>query len=253
MGHVYQARDRDLDEIVALKVMRAEVSADPVIQKRFLREIKVTRMIAHPNVVKVFDTGKYKGNRYISMEFIEGINLDEWIKKNKIDIRISLTVLAKILQGVQAAHLQGVVHRDLKPQNILLDKLLTPPELDFGIARSKDNVDATSGQVLGSPKYMSPEQIQGKDIDARSDIYALGVIMFLLFTGEEPFVGEDPRSIIMRHLTQPPPSLCKSNPAAPELLETIVFKALEKERNHRYASVKELIDDLKKGIETQRF
>jgi serine/threonine protein kinase len=165
MGHVYKARDRDLEGVVALKVLRAEISADPVIQKRFLREIKVTRMIAHPHVVKVFDTGKYKGNRYISMEYIEGIGLDDWLKKARPDIKTLLAVSAKILQGVQAAHAQGIIHRDLKPQNVLMDKTLNPHVLDFGIARSMDNVDATSGQIMGSPKYMSPEQIQGKGID----------------------------------------------------------------------------------------
>jgi serine/threonine-protein kinase len=252
MGHVYKARDRDLDEIVALKVLRAEISTDPVIQKRFLREIKVTRMIANPYVVKVFDTGRYKGNRYISMEYIEGISLDEWLKKAKPDFKTMLTVIVKVMQGVQAAHAQGIIHRDLKPQNVLMDKSLNPHVLDFGIARSMDNVDVTSGQIMGSPKYMSPEQIQGKDLDARSDQYALGVLMFLMFTGEEPFTGEDPRTIVLKHLSQLPPDMLKLNPDLPDWLHKIVLKTLEKDRNQRYASLKELMDDLKKGYESQQ-
>jgi serine/threonine protein kinase/uncharacterized protein HemY len=252
MGHVYQARDRDLDEIVAVKVLKAEFSADPGIQKRFLREIKMTRMVTHPHVVKVFDTGRYKGNRYISMEYIEGMGLDDWLRKNKPDVRTLLMILAKIMQGVQAAHSQSIIHRDLKPQNVLLDRVLNPHVLDFGIARFKDNVDSTSGQVMGSPKYMSPEQIQGKDLDNRSDIYSLGVLMFYLFTGEEPFTGEDPRSIIMKHLTQQPPSMRKINPAVPEWLEKIVSKTLEKDRNQRYSSLKEILDELKKGYESHK-
>jgi len=252
MGHVYQAKDRDLDETVALKVLRAEFSADASIQKRFLREIKLTRMITHPHVVKVFDTGKYKGNRYISMEYIEGTSLDEWLRKGKRDVRTLLAIVAKILMGVQAAHSQGIVHRDLKPQNVLLDRSQNPHVLDFGIARASDHVDATSGQVMGSPKYMSPEQIQGKDLDKRSDVYALGVMMFYLFTGEEPFTGEDPRSIIMKHLTQPVPSMRHINPSVPHWLEKIAMKALEKDRNQRYSSVKEILDDLKKGYETEK-
>ncbi|HEY4492753.1 MAG TPA: serine/threonine-protein kinase, partial [Acidobacteriota bacterium] len=252
MGHVYQARDRDLDEVVALKVLRAEISADPMIQKRFLREIKITRMITHPHVVKVFDIGKYKGNRYISMEYIEGVSLDEWLKKNKVDTRTRLNLLAKILQGVQAAHSQGIIHRDLKPQNVLIDRSMNPHVLDFGIARSKEHVDATSGQIMGSPKYMSPEQIQGKDLDKRSDVYAVGVLMYLMFTGEEPFQGDDPRAIIMKHLTQPPPPMSKIAPQVPEWVEKIVRKALEKDRNVRYASLKEILDDLRKGYETQK-
>ncbi len=252
MGHVYQARDRDLDEVVALKVLRAEFSADASIQKRFLREIKLTRMITHPHVVKVFDTGKYKGNRYISMEYIEGMSLDEWLRKGKRDIRTLLAIIAKILQGVQAAHSQGIVHRDLKPQNVLVDRSQNPHVLDFGIARTSDHVEATSGQVMGSPKYMSPEQIQGKDLDKRSDVYALGVMMFYLFTGEEPFIGEDPRSIIMKHLTQPVPSMRHISPSVPIWLEKIVMKSLEKERNQRYSSVKEILEDLKKGYETEK-
>lgn len=254
MGHVYQARDRDLDEIVALKVLRAEISADPVIQKRFTREIKVSRMITHPNVVKVFDIGKYKGNRYISMEFIQGTSLDDWLRMHpNTDIRVLLSILAKIIQGVQAAHAQGIMHRDLKPQNVILDRSLNPRVLDFGIARSKEHVDATSsGQILGSPKYMSPEQIQGKDLDARTDIYSLGIMMFLIFTGQEPFTGDEPRAIIMKHLTQPPPDMLKINPAIPAWLERIVMKAMEKDRDHRYASLKEMLDDLRKGYENLR-
>src|SRR5262249_17035276 len=123
--------------------------------------------------------------------------------------------------------------------------------LDFGIARSKEHVDATSGQVMGSPKYMSPEQIQGRDLDARSDIYALGVMMFYMFTGEEPFTGEDPRAIVMKHLTQEPPLMRHIRCQIPDWLEKIVLKSLEKERDKRYPSLKELIDDLKKGYESQ--
>jgi serine/threonine protein kinase len=254
MGHVYQALDRELDEPVALKVLRAEISADPTIQKRFFRELKMSRMITHPNVVKVFDIGKYKGNRFISMEYIDGVGLDYWLRNNPhADLRTLLTILGKILQGVQAAHTQGIIHRDLKPPNVLLDRSLSPHILDFGIARSKDNVDATSsGQVLGSPKYMSPEQIQGKELDPRTDIYSLGVLMFFLFTGYEPFTGEDSRTIIMKQLTQPPPPLRDANPVLPAWLERIVGKALEKERNHRYADLKEMMEDLRKGYETLR-
>ncbi len=251
MGHVYKARDRDLDEMVALKVLRAEISTDPVIQKRFLREIKVTRMIAHPYVVKVFDTGKYKGNRYISMEFIEGISLDEWLRQ-KPDPRAQFAVLVKILQGVQAAHAQGIIHRDLKPQNVLMDKSVNPHVLDFGIARSMDNVDATSGQIMGSPKYMSPEQIQGKDLDPRSDVYAIGALMYYMFTGEEPFTGEDPRTIVLKHLTQPVQPPRKINPEIPEWLERVILKMLEKDCHRRHSSLKEVMDDLKKGYESQK-
>ena len=252
MGHVYKARDRDLDEIVALKVLRAEISTDPVIQKRFLREIKVTRMIAHPHVVKVFDTGRYKGSRYISMEYIEGISIDEWLKKTKPDFKTMLAILVKTMQGVQAAHAQGIVHRDLKPQNVMIDKSQNPHVLDFGIARSMDNVDATSGQIMGSPKYMSPEQIQGKDLDVRSDQYALGVLMFYMFTGEEPFTGEDPRTIVLKHLSQPPPDMLKLRPDLPDWLHKVILKTLEKDRNQRYSSLKEVMEDLKKGYESQK-
>ncbi|HJZ11268.1 MAG TPA: serine/threonine-protein kinase, partial [Acidobacteriota bacterium] len=192
------------------------------------------------------------GNRYISMEYIEGVSLDEWLKKNKVDTRTRLNLLAKILQGVQAAHSQGIIHRDLKPQNVLIDRSMNPHVLDFGIARSKEHVDATSGQIMGSPKYMSPEQIQGKDLDKRSDVYAVGVLMYLMFTGEEPFQGDDPRAIIMKHLTQPPPPMSKIAPQVPEWVEKIVRKALEKDRNVRYASLKEILDDLRKGYETQK-
>jgi eukaryotic-like serine/threonine-protein kinase len=224
-----------------------------MIQKRFVREIKVARMITHPNVVKVFDIGKYKGNRYISMEYIDGLGLDEWLRNSKADLRTLLTIMVKIIQGVQGAHAQGVVHRDLKPQNVLLDMQMSPHILDFGIARSLNPIDATAtGQVMGSPKYMSPEQIQGKDLDQRSDIYALGVLMFFMFTGQEPFTGDDPRSIVMKHLTETPPSPMQFNPNLPTWLEKIVRKSLEKDRNQRYSSLKELLDDLRKGLEVRK-
>jgi serine/threonine protein kinase len=254
MGRVYMAKDLDLDEVVALKVLRAEISADPLIQKRFTSEIKVARMITHPNVVKVFDIGKYKGNRYISMEFIQGISLDEWLHGNpNSEVRTLLTILAKIIQGVQAAHSQGIIHRDLKPQNVLLDRSLNPHVLDFGIARSRIIVNTTySGQVVGSPKYMSPEQIQGKEHDKRSDIYALGVIMFYMFTGREPFTGDDARTIVMKHLTEPVPSMRGLNPAIPVWLENIVLKTLEKDPSLRFGSLKDVLNEMKKGYESQK-
>ena len=216
MGRVYQARDRDLDEIVALKVLRAEISADPVIQKRFVREIKVARMITHPNVVKVFDIGKYKGNRYISMEYIQGINLDEWLKRNEQNgnSHIDSDHGKNNSRSSCCAWARNCSSRS-KTAKCVTGSFLNPHVLDFGIARSQSHIDATSsGQIMGSPKYMSPEQIQGRELDPRSDIYAVGVLMFYMFTGKEPFTGDEARAVVMKHLTEQPPSMRKMNPAS---------------------------------------
>ena len=252
MGHVYQARDRDLDEIVALKMLKGEIGGDPEMLQRFIREIKVARMIAHPNVVRVFDTGTYEANRYITMEYIDGISFDRWIDQSRdTDLKTRLGVLLKIIQGVQAAHARGIVHRDLKPQNILIDSELVPHILDFGISRLRTHKDSstTAKIVLGSPKYTSPEQISGQDADYRSDIYSLGVLTFYMLTFQEPFGGDDIQTILMKHLTLEPTSLRHLNPEIPLWLEDIVLRALRKDPAKRFENLDEMLADLKFGID----
>ena len=252
MGNVYQARDRDLDEIVALKMLKGEIGGDPDMLQRFIREIKVARMIAHPNVVRVFDTGTYEANRYITMEYIDGISFDRWIDQSReIDLKTRLNILLKIIQGVQAAHARGIVHRDLKPQNILIDSDLIPHILDFGISRVRTHKDSstTAKIVLGSPKYTSPEQISGQEADYRSDIYSLGVLTFYMLTFQEPFSGDDVQSILMKHLTLEPASPRHLNPEIPLWLEDIVLRALRKDPAKRFENLDEMLADLKFGID----
>src|SRR5262249_34790736 len=188
MGRIYQALDRDLDEPVALKVLRAGDAEGRQVE-RFLREIKMARRISHPNVVKGFDLGAGKEHKSTPMEYIGGVNLEQWVRlQSRLDVNEAVRLLVDVTRGLESAHALGIIHRDIKPQNILLKDGRTPKILDFGIARgASENDMTTAGFVMGSPKYMSPEQVQDMPLDARTDVYSFGVVMYFVFTGREPF------------------------------------------------------------------
>jgi len=218
--------------------------------ERFLREIKMTRRISHPNVVKVYDLGSWKEHKYITMEHIEGMNLEQWVRlQSGIDIPMAVKMLIDISRGLQSAHDLGIIHRDIKPQNILLKDGKTPKILDFGIARGAEGSDmTTSGFVMGSPKYMSPEQVQAMPLDARTDIYSMGVLMYFVFTGREPFVGDTPSVIAYKHIGEAPRPPREINAAIPEWLSDIVLRALAKDREQRFASAADLATALEAGL-----
>jgi serine/threonine-protein kinase len=252
MGVVYRARDRQLDEVVALKVVRPEVlKADPSLLDRFKQEIKLARRITHHNVLRTHDFGETGGTPYISMEYLEGVTLKDLVKsKGALPVGVGLRVAKQMCQGLEAAHQQGVVHRDIKPQNMLiLPETGEVKIMDFGIARvSEVKAGAagltSTGMVMGTPDYMPPEQAQGQPADFRSDIYSLGVVLFEIFTGRMPFDGDTPMAVVLNHIQKAPPSPRSANPRLPVELERVILRCLEKSPARRYQKVDELLDDL---------
>jgi eukaryotic-like serine/threonine-protein kinase len=253
MGAVYRARDRQLDEIVAVKVLRSEVlKDDPTLLERFKQELKLARKITHRNVLRTHDFGEAAGTPYISMEYIDGVTLKDLIKnKGALPVGVGMRIAKQMCHGLDAAHKQGVIHRDIKPQNMLI--LPETGELkimDFGIARlSEVKGDAasgltTAGTVMGTPDYMPPEQAQGRPADFRSDIYSLGVVLFEMFGGRLPFHGETPMATVVAHIQQQPPRPRSINKGIPADLETVILRCMEKDPAARFGSVAELLEAL---------
>jgi serine/threonine-protein kinase len=252
MGVVYRARDRQLDEVVALKVLRHEVlEDDPTLLDRFKQEIKLARRITHRNVLRTHDFGETEGTPYISMEYLEGVTLKDLIRgKGALPLPVGLRIAKQMCLGLEAAHQEGVVHRDIKPQNMLII-----PEtgdlkiMDFGIARvSAMKAGAagltSTGTVMGTPDYMPPEQAQGQPADFRSDIYSLGVVFYEMFTGHLPFGGDSVMAVVLAHIQKPAPGPRQANPAIPVELEAIILRCLEKSPAKRYQRVENVLEDL---------
>jgi serine/threonine-protein kinase len=250
MGTVYLARDRNLDENVAIKVLKAEVvRGDPLIAERFKQEIKVTRRITHPNVVRVHDFGQAHGLLFISMEHFKGSNLKAIVRaKGKLSVPVGLKVIQGVIAGLEAAHKLGIIHRDVKPANVVVNAKGRVKVLDFGIARlagpARNDGMTKTGLVLGSPDYMSPEQCQSEEADARSDVYSLGVMMYEVFTGTVPFRGDNLVKTLLMHMKQKPRPPRQLNPEIPEGLEKVILKCLEKSPERRYQSMVHLLRDL---------
>ena len=208
MGVVYQVRDRELDEVVALKVLRGEMARSEEMARRFLSEIKLARRVRHPNVCGIHEYGQDGALRFIVMEYVEGVDLKRVLSGGAVPHGEAFVVGAQIAAALQAIHKAGIVHRDLKPANVMLDAQGHVRLMDFGIAKqfgqdSGEGLTAT-GHIVGTPEYMSPEQAQGHRVDFRSDIYALGIVFFELLTGKLPFVG-DTKEVFKQHKKYPVP------------------------------------------------
>jgi len=250
MGVVYRAYDRRLDETVALKVLRADVMENnPQLFERFKQEIKLARRVTHRNVLRTFDLDEIDGVPCISMEYVDGVSLKDLIGlKGALPLPVGLRVAKEMCYGLDAAHREGVVHRDIKPQNMLI-----VPEtgelkiMDFGVAGMTKGVASgitTAGMVMGTPHYMSPEQAQSHAADTRSDIYAVGVVLFEIFTGKLPFAADNMVQILLKHVQEPPPRPTSVNPDLPPALEEIILSCLEKDPARRPQSVSEILKRL---------
>ncbi len=246
MGEVFKAWDKDLERFVALKILRQE---DPEMVARLQREARLQAHVDHPGVCKVYEVGEDDGHPFIAMEYVDGPLLSE--AAPDLGLEQKLLVMLKVAEAVQAAHAAGLIHRDLKPSNIILgngsDGELRPFVLDFGLAREQEVAGLTvTGQVMGTPGYLSPEQAMGEvsSLDRRTDIFSLGVILYELVTGALPFSGDSATEILLKLLQQEPRQLRKLAPQVPVDVETVVMKCLEKRPDNRYASARELADDL---------
>jgi serine/threonine protein kinase len=254
MGKVFKARDNELDIVVALKMIKPQLSADPNIVSRFKKELLLAREILHENVIRIHDLGEINGIKYISMNYIEGNSLQEILQSTgKLTIEKSIDITKQICSALSAAHSKGIIHRDLKPQNIMIDKKGKALVLDFGIARSLDSDSGTTqeGIVLGTPYFMSPEQIMGEQVDASTDIYSLGIIMYETITGKLPFTADSPTTLLHMHLSEKPKPPSQLNPQIPPMLEKIILKCLEKKQKNRYRSIEEIMKDLEQDRTVQ--
>ena len=249
MGIVYKAHDRDLDDAVAIKTLRGEaLTADPTLLDRFKQEIRLARRITHPNILRTHDLGESGGLRYLSMEFVKGLTLKQLVEAGDIlPTPVGLRIAKQICAGLAAAHEVGVIHRDIKPQNILIEATGGLKIMDFGIARLKEEHGMTAeGTVVGTPDYMSPEQARGKPLDFRSDIYSTGVVLYEVFTGTPPFDGDTPLAVVLKHIQENPPSPQTRNPKIDPKISQIVLKCMQKEPNDRFQTVNDLYEALTK-------
>src|SRR5262249_35178267 len=219
-------------------------STDPEALERLTREVSMARRVTHPNVIRIHDLSEVNGLHYVSMEYFGGSNLKEHLKRSgALSLLNAYQILSQICDGLEAAHSQGVIHRDLKAQNIMIGPTGQVKIIDFGLARSVhlEGMTAT-GLIMGTPEYMAPEQVAGKPVDERADIYALGVILFEMLTGRVPFTGDSAIAVGFQQLKDPPPPPRSINPQIPEEVERIILKALEKNPIQRYRNV----DDMRK-------
>jgi len=255
MGKVYKVQDTEIKEKVALKLLRPEIAKNEKTIERFRNELKFARKIAHRNVCKMYDLGEEKGTRYITMEYVPGEDLKSTIIRiGQLPIAKTISIAKQVCEGLAEAHRLGVVHRDMKPQNIMIDKEGNARIMDFGIARSLKAKGITgAGVMIGTPEYMSPEQVEGKEVDQRSDIYSLGVILYEMVTGRVPFEGDTPFSIGIKHKSETPKDPKEFNAQISEDLSRVILRCIEKDKEKRYQSAGEVSSELsriEKGIPT---
>src|SRR5215216_1873366 len=248
MATVYCAYDPRFEREIAVKVLPRELlHADPQFRLRFEREAKIIAQLEHSAIVPVYDVGEDDGQPYFVMRYMNGGSLSDRIKAGVMSMDEAARILGIIAPALDEAHVKGIIHRDIKPSNILFDRRDNPYISDFGIAKLSQAQagNVTGSAIIGTPAYMAPEQAQGIDVDGRADIYALGIILFEMLTGKQPYEADTPMAVAIKHITDPVPHIRQTNPKLPEGMETIIQKAMAKNKNDRYSSAVELTDALR--------
>jgi beta-lactam-binding protein with PASTA domain/predicted Ser/Thr protein kinase len=249
MADVYCAEDEQLGRRVALKLLYRHLAENVSFVERFRREASSAAGLQHPNIVSIFDRGEWDGTYYIAMELIEGRTLKDVIReRGPAPPDAAVDIVLQILQAARFAHQRGVVHRDIKPHNVLIDEEGRVKVADFGIARAGASDMTETGSVMGTAQYLSPEQAQGKPVDARSDLYSIGIVLYELLTGSVPFDAESPVTVALKQVSEPPVPPRERNPAVPPALNAVVLRALEKDPARRYATADEFIEALRTAM-----
>ena len=254
MANVYLGYDSILERDVAIKVLRGDLADDEKFVRRFRREAQSASLLNHPNIVQIYDVGEDDGNFYIVMEYINGQTLKQIIKKRKrLSISETIDIMCQLTDGLSSAHDSYIIHRDIKPQNIMILDDGMVKITDFGIAMAVNASDLTqTNSVMGSVHYLPPEQASGRGSTIKSDIYSLGIMLYEMLAGTMPFRGETAVEIAMKHLKTPMPSIRKLRDDVPQSLENIILKAAAKNPKNRYNNVRELYEDLKTCLDEQR-
>ena len=245
MAWVYRATDLRLNRSVAVKIMRDDAASDEAVRSRFCAESHAVAMLSHPNIVAVYDVSHSDEIEYIVMELVDGVTLLQYMeKKGQLPWNEALHFARQIARALAHAHSRGIIHRDIKPHNIMLLRDGTIKVADFGIAALENELHEQNGEAVGSIHYIAPEQARGELPDPRSDLYSLGIVMFEMFTGRKPYLGDSIQEIAIKHMNADPPSMVKLNPELPPELERITMKAMCADRSARYQTANELIDDI---------
>jgi serine/threonine-protein kinase len=247
MANVYLAEDQELGRRVAIKILNDRHANDDQFVERFRREAKNAAALSHPNIVSIYDRGEAEGTYYIAMEYLDGRSLKELIVgRGPAPVNVAVEYARQILSALRFAHRHGIVHRDIKPHNVLVDREGRVKVTDFGIARAGTSQMTETGSIVGTAQYLSPEQARGGEVDQRSDLYSLGVVLYELLTGEAPFEGDTPVEIAMRHLSTVPEPPSALRPDLPRELDLVVMRALAKDPEDRYQSAEEMDADLER-------
>src|SRR4051794_37463866 len=242
MAEVWCAEDEVLGRQVALKLLGGRFAEDPDFRERFRREAQAAAGLTHPNIVGIFDRAEWEGTPYIAMELVDGRTLKELVtERGALPPTVAVNFAEQILQALAYAHRRGLVHRDIKPQNVIVDADGTAKVADFGIARAANSEMTQTGSIVGTVQYLSPEQAQGLPVDRRSDLYSVGVVLYELLTGHVPFEGEAPVSIALKHVNERPAPAGQMRPGIPPGLDAVVLKALEKDPALRFQTAEEFI------------
>ena len=247
MADVFLAMDTILNREVAIKILRSELCADPVSVVRFEREAQAATTLSHPNIVEIYDVGEYKGHRYIVMEYVPGRTLKQVIRsRGSLEPDEAIDIEKQLVSAVSEAHHKGIIHRDIKPQNIIVKSDGSIKILDFGIAIAKGNIQVTqANNVMGSVHYLAPELAKGKPASVQSDIYALGIVLFEMLSGDVPFKADSAVQVALMQMRNEMPSIRTINPSIPQSIENIITRATAKDPSKRYSSCVDMLDDLR--------